>query len=264
MKQYHYTYQIINLLNKISYIGLRTSNIEPEKDLGHKYFSSSTDSLFMKEQIEYPLNFKYEILNVFDNRLEAINDEMRLHEMYDVGSNPMFYNKQKQGSHVIDFTGKNHTEDSKIKIGVASKERGISDKARENLQWHGKNRKRTEEEKKKMANAKLGNTNASGKRSEEVKRKISEAKKGKESSFKGKTHSIESKKKMSNAKSGDNNPKYWKGKNRLDETKRKISENRKGKGTGPAIKTKCPHCKKEGGYSAMMRWHFNNCSKKNI
>ena len=97
----------------------------------------------------YPV-FKYEILNVFDNRLEAINDEMRLHEMYGVGSNPMFYNKQKQGSHVIDFTGKNHTEDSKIKIGVASKERGISDKARENLQWHGKNRKRTEEEKKKI------------------------------------------------------------------------------------------------------------------
>lgn len=248
----------------MSYIGLRTSNIEPEKDLGYLYFSSSTDSIFMKDQFERPSNFKYQVLNVFDNRLDAINDEMRLHELYDVAFNPMFYNKQKQGAHTIDFTGQNHNEESKIKIGAASKDRGISDKARENLKWHSKNRKRTEEEKKKMSEAKLGNNNAAGERSDEVKRKISEGKKGKESSFKGKTHSIDSKKKMSNAKLGDNNPKYWKGKNRLDETKHKISENRKGKGTGPAVKAKCPHCAKEGGYSAMMRWHFNNCIKKNI
>lgn len=262
MEQYHYTYRITNLLNKISYIGLRTSTISPEKDLGILYFSSSSNAEFIKEQHEHPSDFKYEILNVFNSRIEAINDEIRLHKLYDVGKNPMFYNKQNQTANGIDFTGQNHTKEAKIKISKASKERGISDRARENLIWHSKNRERTSEERKKLSEAKLGNNNARGKRSEESKQNISNAKKGMTSVFKGKKHTEESKEKMSISKLGDNNPKYWQGKTRSEETKLKISEATKGKIKGKAPIVKCPYCDKEGGLYSMKQWHFNNCRFK--
>lgn len=262
MEQYHYTYQITNLLNKISYIGLRTSNISPEKDLGISYFSSSTNNEFIKDQLNCPYNFKYEILNVFNNRMDAINDEIRLHELYNVGKNPMFYNKQNQTSNGIDFTGQHHTEEAKTKIGKASKERGINNKALENLFWQNKNRERTSAERKKMSDAKLGNQNAIGKRSEESKQNMSNSKKGMTSTFKGKNHTKESKEKMSISKLGDNNPKYWQGKARSEETKLKISEATKGKIKGKAPIVKCPHCEREGGLYSMKQWHFNNCKFK--
>lgn len=262
MKKYHYTYLITNISNNKKYIGVRSSNIEPKYDIGFKYFSSSTDTEFINEQHVNPTNFKYDIINIFDNRVDALQDEITLHETYDVGNNPMFYNLQNQTSNGIDFTGKKHSESSKLKIGEASKERGISEKARQNLIWQSTNRIRTDAEKIKMSKSKLGNNNATGKRSEESRQNISKGKKGMISPFKGKTHSSESKEKMTISKLGDNNPKYWEGKKRSEETKLKISNSKKGKNTGKAPLVKCPHCEKEGGLYAMKQWHFDNCKFK--
>lgn len=36
----------------------------------------------------------------------------------------------------------------------------------------------------------------------------------------------------------------------------------RGKYLGPKPKTTCPHCGKEGGFNAMNRYHFDNCSYK--
>ena len=55
-------------------------------------------------------------LKIFNNRIDALEHEIELHKMYDVGNNSMFYNLQTQTSSGIDFTGKTHTESSKIKI----------------------------------------------------------------------------------------------------------------------------------------------------
>lgn len=250
----HYTYKITNVKTNKSYIGVRTSKELPFEDIGIKYFSSSTDKDFISEQKNYPENFIYEVINTFDNRTDALMDEVRLHDIYDVCKNPQFYNLSKQTSNGMDFTGGNHSEESKLKIGEASKKRGISKKAKANLLWHAKNRIRTPEEIEKLSKAKLGNTNASGKRSEEYSKKLSERMQG-TSLFKGKTHSEESKKKMSKAKLGNTNAT---GK-RSNEQRKKISEGRKGKNTGKAPIVKCPHCEKEGGLYAMKQWHFDNC-----
>ena len=265
MKLYHYTYRIVNKLNNKQYIGVRSSGLIPSIDLGKTYFSSSSDKHFIEEQKNNPDAFKYEIINTFENRILALEDEVNLHKNYDVANNEMYYNKQRQGSYGIDFTGQSHTEESKIKIGNASRDRGISDKAKANLKWQRENRIRTLEEKLKMSKAKLENSNASGKRSEEAIKNISNGKieyfMKNPGLFTGKKHSVESKKKMSDSKLGDKNIKYWHGKTRSEETKKKISENRKGKGTGPAPIVKCPHCEKEGGLPSMKQWHFDNCKK---
>lgn len=114
--------------------------------------------------------------------------------------------------------------------------------------------------------------------SEETKRILSEAKKGEANPWYGKKHSKEAKKKMSEAlkgkREGEKNPNYGKkaseetkrkigeagkGRKHSEEAKRKISEALKG---NPKPKTTCPHCGKEGGNSAMKRWHFDKCKKK--
>lgn len=91
-KKFHYTYQITELSTNRKYIGVRSSNILPEKDLGIKYFSSSSNKDFIKNQKENHSNYKYEVLNIFSSREDSNNHEIELHEKYDVASNNEFYN----------------------------------------------------------------------------------------------------------------------------------------------------------------------------
>jgi len=69
--------------------------------------------------------------------------------------------------------------------------------------------------------------------------------------------------------------KALKGRKFTKEWKNKLSESRKGKEPWnkgkpcPSSKTdhmniivKCPHCNKDGGKGAMIRWHFDNCKEK--
>lgn len=68
----------------------------------------------------------------------------------------------------------------------------------------------------------------------------------------GKTRTDEARKKMSEAKLG---------KRRSAESVAKSSAGLKGK-KKPI--TQCPHCKINGGISAMTRWHFDKCKFKEI
>jgi hypothetical protein len=68
----HYTYRISNIKLNKHYYGTRTSKINPIFDLGIKYFSSSADKEFMKDQKENHHNYKYKIIKISKTRKEAI------------------------------------------------------------------------------------------------------------------------------------------------------------------------------------------------
>ena len=87
-----YTYMITELSSNMKYIGVRSSN-EPLKDIGIKYFSSSSDKSFIINQIKDKNNYSYKILEIFDDRNKANTHEIELHKKYNVAINPEFYNK---------------------------------------------------------------------------------------------------------------------------------------------------------------------------
>ena len=102
---YHYVYRITNLVESKHYYGKRSSKIEPHLDLGKKYFSSSKDKNFIKDQKENPQNYKYKVVFICKSARRAIELETTLHDMFDVGRNQSFYNKAKQNGNGFDSTG---------------------------------------------------------------------------------------------------------------------------------------------------------------
>ena len=70
-----------------------------------------------------------------------------------------------------------------------------------------------------------------------------------------KPKSVEHRKKISEAQkaNGGNGPSKH-----TEESKNKIRETLKSK---PRPNKICPHCKKEGGFLSMSRWHFDNCEE---
>ena len=66
-----YVYEIKNKLNGKRYIGSRKCKVEPQNDLGIKYFSSSHNKEFMKEQKE-----------MLKAKTEALKSEKRVEELY--------------------------------------------------------------------------------------------------------------------------------------------------------------------------------------
>lgn len=75
------------------YYGVRSCTCEPVDDLGRKYFSSSTNKEFIKDQKEHHEDYKYKIIKVFDNRKDAEYYEKFLHEKFNVAENDHFYNR---------------------------------------------------------------------------------------------------------------------------------------------------------------------------
>ncbi len=108
MSSYHYLYRITNLVENKHYYGIRTSrnDILPHQDLGVKYFSSSTDKNFIKDQKEHPENYRYKVIIVSDSRKKVANLEIKLHNKFNVGVNNNFYNKVIQTSTGFNPLGK--------------------------------------------------------------------------------------------------------------------------------------------------------------
>lgn len=111
MQKFHYVYRITNIQEKKHYYGVRSSDVEPKLDLGIKYFSSSADKEFIKEQKENNNIFKYKIIKQFDSRKEAIELEIKLHNKFNVNINESFYNRTKQTSSGWDISGTQWTYD---------------------------------------------------------------------------------------------------------------------------------------------------------
>ena len=95
---FHYVYRITNISTKKHYYGCRTSKVCPSADLGVKYFSSSTDVDFIKEQKTNPKNFKYKVIFITMTRQAALALEIKLHNRFNVRVNECFYNKANQTS----------------------------------------------------------------------------------------------------------------------------------------------------------------------
>jgi hypothetical protein len=213
---YHYVYRITNIILNKHYYGTRSCNILPKNDIGVKYFSSSKDKDFIKDQKMNQQNYKYKVIRVFNNRQNALLLEIKLHNKFNVGSNENFYNRSKQTATGFDTTG----------VTIQGKSLSIETKQKISATLTGKIgcRKGThhsQESKQKMSIARTCIT-----QSEETKKKLSIAGLGNKNCL-GYKHSTETKQKMSNSKKKENNSFY--GKQHSNETKQKISELKKGK-----------------------------------
>ncbi len=109
---YHYVYRITNLVENKHYYGKRSTKTLPHLDLGHRYFSSSVDKEFIKDQKENPTNYRYKIIFTFNNANKAVTFEIRLHNKFNVGINPNFYNNAIQTASGFDTTGMVTMKDS--------------------------------------------------------------------------------------------------------------------------------------------------------
>ena len=221
-KKYHYVYCITNVILDKHYIGIRSCNINPVDDLGKKYFSSSTDKSFIEDQKTNIHNYAYEVIKIFKSRDDALLEEIRLHNLYDVGKNNNFYNKSKQTSVGFDTSGcvivkdiyENRfvvpIDDERIKTGE--------------FVYQMIGHKFSEETKKNMSIAQTGEKNGFyGKTHSDETKEILSTYRGEKAYMYGKNHSDETKKKISLIKTGQTHS---------DETKKKISDSLKGKMTG--------------------------------
>ena len=134
------------------------------------------------------------------------------------------YGKSVDGGTLINQRGGGrglitHSEETKAKIGQASKGRTLSDETKQKMSLARKGRTHSEEAKLKMSLAKKGRTF-----SDEHKAKIGRANKGR-------THTDEAKVKIGLAKKGRPSP--LKGRTLSDEHKAKLSAASKGKKRGP-------------------------------
>ena len=219
----HYTYEIINIINGKRYIGSRTCSGNPEDDLGIKYFSSSKDKDFIKEQKEHPWRFRYKITGIYPTRKSAIQEEINLHEFFDVGINPEFYNKAKQTSIGFDRSGCKHNKASRIKMSISH----IGIQSGENNPMYG--RTHTVDSRKKISEKVSGDKNGnSNGLTESHKKKLCES------------WTEERKIYISEKYKGKGNPMYG------------IKQEQ----------VTCPYCNKVGGKPTMTRWHFENCKYK--
>ncbi|HET8685894.1 MAG TPA: hypothetical protein VFM18_04435 [Methanosarcina sp.] len=120
-EKYHYVYRITHIKTGKHYYGKRTTKRIPLDDIGIKYFSSSSDLAFKKEQKEFPENFKYKVVRILSSVEEARDLERSIHLKFSVGRNPKFYNRIIAGAE-YDPLGFVTTKDDNGNIVVMSKE----------------------------------------------------------------------------------------------------------------------------------------------
>lgn len=269
--KHYYVYRITNTKLNKHYYGTRSSKIEPSKDLGTKYFSSSSDISFRDDQKNNPQDYKYIIVSEFDSREEALELEIKLHNKFNVGVNESFYNRSKQNSKGFhyDRTGAIISEETRKKLSIASRNQHrnpVSEETRRKLSISSKGRICSEEHKANISKAKTGHVP-----SEKTKAKLREAAKkqfrngmGDETKEKIKQkaigrknpHSKETKAKLAKAATG-----RIKSQEQRDKMAKSISAALKGKPL-PVASHPCKYCGKIMAQSHMTRWHGNNCKNK--
>lgn len=177
-KKHNYVYEITEISTDRKYIGVRSCNIDPMDDL-MKYKSSSLNNEFERRQKDQPEDYRYEILSFHNNREDAVKEEIRLHELYDVAKNPKFINRAKQTSTGFDGTGMIVVKD-----------------INGNIFWVGKDDPR-------YISGELSFIKTGNKLTEDTKNKISK-------SLKGHIISESTKQKISITSKGNNNPMFGK------------------------------------------------------
>lgn len=150
----HYVYRITNIKKSKHYYGVRSAT-NPYKDLGVKYFSSSTDTEFINDQKRNPSSYKYKILFIYDTRKQAAEKEILIHEKMNVGISPNFYNKARATSTGFSPLGYKHTKESKLKIAEAGR-RPCKKSTKIKISESNKNRFVSNETREKNAKANTG------------------------------------------------------------------------------------------------------------
>ena len=246
--KYHYVYKITNKNSGMMYIGSRSSVVEPSKDIGIEYFSSSVDKEFKSDQRNNPSDYAYEVIETFNCRGDASNFEIKLHNEFNVSKNPLFYNRAKATTTGFCVHGLKHSDETRKKISDARKGKTRSDETRKKISNSKKGKTHSDETRQKMSDTQHGKTV-----SDETRKKMSDA-------ANGKTRSTETRKKMSDAKKNMSIETRKKmsdaQKNRSDETRKKMSDVRKGI---PQKTGQCPYCLKVCSLGNLSRWHLDNC-----
>jgi len=125
---YYYVYKITDKKRKKYYIGSRKSEIKPEQDLGHIYFSSSSNKKFIEEQRKTPNQFIYEIIEIFSNMKQSLKYETELIQKNNALNDQNYYNGRTR----LNFSAVNSraTKNTVLYLGnlikLARKERGFS------------------------------------------------------------------------------------------------------------------------------------------
>lgn len=258
----HYIYRITNTVLNKHYYGVRTAK-NPKLDIGIKYFSSSSDKEFIRDQKDNPQNYRYKIIKIFDSRSDAIELEVKLHDRFNVGKNESFYNRSKQTSSGFDTCGtttsrkgKKFSEIHKKNLSISHKGKSPSNETKIKLSEILSGKIRSDETKKKISEGKMGHLV-----SEETKKKISDTLSGTELSEETKRKISESQKKRKDIRKHTNETKKkisesQKGRKLSEETKRKMSTSHKNREL-----LKCPYCNKEGKGNVMYRFHFKKCKE---
>ena len=157
---FHYTYRITNTKLKRHYYGVKSCNEHPKLNLGIKYFSSSTDKEFKKDQKLNSSDYKYKVIYIFETREEAMLLEIKLHNRFDVACNPNFYNRCKSTCTGFDLTGTKFTQERRIYLSKIQSGRKHSDDTKEKIRIKSKGRNHTPESKIKMSESKKGCDNS--------------------------------------------------------------------------------------------------------
>ena len=97
------------------YIGKRSCSCLPELDTS---YMGSSKYVPKDECIKV-------ILNTFTSSIDAINDEIALHNTFDVAVNSMFYNRSKQTSTKFDTTGISITPSEATKQKLRTAKKGV-------------------------------------------------------------------------------------------------------------------------------------------
>ncbi len=123
--KYHYTYRITNIKEKMYYYGVHSCDCLPKEDIGVKYWSTSKRDGFIDHQKQNPEQYKYNVIKIFETRIEAVIHEMFLHSKFNVKLHKKFYNDANQTSTGFDTTGKGNYVDENGKTILISREEAV-------------------------------------------------------------------------------------------------------------------------------------------
>lgn len=116
----YYVYRITNVKENKHYYGYRgiPKNSQPKDDLGIKYFSSSMNKDFRKDQKINPQNFKYKIICKNLSKRNALNLEIKLHKKFNVSQNINFYNLANQTNTGFSYIGPYQKQNDKKAVVI--------------------------------------------------------------------------------------------------------------------------------------------------
>ena len=237
---YHYTYYSYEEWG-MGYFGSRSCECLPEEDV--EYFGSFKDKNFKPTQ-------KIILKDDYPTRVEAIEDEVILHDYYDVDINPHFANKSKQKTTGFYYSAKGVVRSEEYKKKMSERLKGREIKP----EWIEKTLQKRRSYDREQ-NPFYGKTH-NEKTREILSQRTAETWKKQPHPWIGKKHSEESKQKMREAHSGEKNHLY--GKSLSDELKQKISASKIGrKWYNNGITSKC--VKEHPGEG----WYLGRIKKQN-